>query len=71
MVATWGGYEFVANLGGAHTGILVLLGRLSSNAAYSAFYVVGTALATRVPVVGTTPLWSPKQLGPLVVFISM
>jgi len=73
MVAAWGGYVFVVNLVGAHAGILVLLGRHSSklHAAYSAFYVVGTALATRVPVVGTTPLRSLEQLGPMVVFLGM
>ena len=60
MVAAWGGYVFVVNLVGAHAGLLILLGRHSSklHAAYSAFYLVGTALATRVPVVGTTPLVS-------------
>jgi len=73
MVAAWGGYVFVVNLVGAHAGMLVLLGRHSSklHAAYSAFYLVGTALATRVPVVGTTPLRSLEQLGPMVVFLGM
>ncbi|KAL9187780.1 hypothetical protein ACHAXT_006158 [Thalassiosira profunda] len=73
MVAAWGGYVFVINLVGVHAGTLVLLGRHSSklHAAYSAFYLVGTALATRVPVVGLTPLRSLEQLGPLLVFVGL
>eukprot|EP00956_Cyclotella_meneghiniana_P039576 scaffold174548_cov20-Cyclotella_meneghiniana.AAC.1 len=48
MVASWGGYVFVVNLIGVHAASLVLLGRYSSKlyASYTAFYVVGTALAT-------------------------
>ena len=73
MVAAWGGYVFVINLVGVHAASLILLGRHSSklHAAYSGFYLVGTALATRVPVVGMTPLKSLEQLGPMVVFIGM
>ena len=73
MVAAWGGYVFVINLVGVHAASLILLGRHSSklHAAYSAFYVVGTVLATRVPVVGLTPLKSLEQLGPMVVFLGM
>lgn len=73
MVAAWGGYIFVINLVGTHAATLILLGRHSSklHAAYSAFYVVGTVLATRVPVVGMTPLKSLEQLGPMVVFLGM
>jgi len=73
MVAAWGGYVFVINLVGAHAATLILLGRHSSklHAAYSAFYIVGTALATRVPVVGMTPLRSLEQLGPLLVFLGI
>lgn len=73
MVAAWGGYVFVINLIGLHTGILVLLGRHSSklHAAYSAFYSVGTVLAVQVPVVGWTPLKSLEQLGPCAVFLGI
>ena len=73
MVAAWGGYVFVINLIGVHVAILIALGRHSSklHAAYSAFYVVGTALATTVPVVGTVPLRSIEQLGPLLVFFGI
>ena len=70
MAAAWGGYTFVINLVGVHAAALVVLGRHSSklHAAYSAFYIVGTALATRVPVVGLTPIKSLEQMGPMLVF---
>lgn len=73
MVAAWGGYVFVINLIGVHVGLLIALGRHSSklHAAYSAFYVVGTALATTIPVVGTAPLRNIEQLGPLLVFFGI
>ena len=63
----------MVNLVAAHAASLVLLGRHSSklHAAYTAFYVVGTALATRVPVIGLTPLRSLEQLGPMLVFLGM
>lgn len=71
MVAVWGGYVFVINLIGVHAAILVLLGRFGIKLykAYSVFYFLGTFLATRVPVVGTTPLKSLEQLGPGLVFL--
>jgi len=70
MVAAWGGYVFVLNLIGVHATTLVLLGRYSTklHRAYTAFYIVGTALAVQVPVVGWTPLKSLEQLGPFVAF---
>ena len=70
MVAAWGGYVFVLNLVGLHAAFLVCIGRYSRKVylAYSCFYVVGTILATQVPVVGFTPLKSLEQLGPAVVF---
>jgi len=71
MVAVWGGYIFVINIIGVHAGVLVLLGRYSSklHRAYTAFYIVGTALAVQVPVVGWTPIRSLEQLGPMAVFV--
>jgi dolichyl-diphosphooligosaccharide--protein glycosyltransferase len=71
MVAVWGGYVFVLNLIGAHAGLLFLFGRYSTKLyrAYTAFYLIGTALAIQVPVVGMTPLKSLEQLGPGVVFL--
>jgi dolichyl-diphosphooligosaccharide---protein glycosyltransferase len=70
MVAAWGGYVFVLNLVGLHAAFLVLVGRYSTklHRAYSLFYLVGTALAIQVPVVGWTPLKSIEQMGPLLVF---
>jgi len=71
MVAAWGGYVFVINLIGVHAGLLFLFGRYSTKLyrAYSLFYVIGTSLATTVPVVGWTPLKSLEQLGPCLVFL--
>jgi dolichyl-diphosphooligosaccharide--protein glycosyltransferase len=39
--------------------------------AYSSFYLVGTVLATYVPVVGWTPLKSLEQLAPCALFLGM
>jgi hypothetical protein len=71
MVAAWGGYVFVLNLIGAHAAFLVLFGRFSTKVyrAYTLFYIVGTSLAIRVPVVGWSPLKSLEQLGPCAVFL--
>ena len=71
MVAAWGGYVFVLNVVGVHAVVLVLLGRYSTklHRAYTIFYVVGTALAIQVPVVGMTPLKSLEQLGPCLAFV--
>jgi len=73
MVAAWGGYVFVLNLIGLHAGALVLLGRYSRKLyiTYTCFYIVGTALAIQVPVVGWTPLKSLEQMGPLVGFLGL
>ncbi len=71
MVTTWGGYIFVLNMIGLHAAVLVLLGRFSRKVyiSYSTFYVIGTILAIQVPVVGTAPLKSLEQMGPLAVFV--
>lgn len=74
MVAAWGGYVFVLNLIALHAGVLALvLGRYTPklHRAYSTFYLVGTALATQVPVVGWTPLKSLEQLGALAGFAGL
>uniref|UniRef100_A0A7S1GAA0 dolichyl-diphosphooligosaccharide--protein glycotransferase n=1 Tax=Bicosoecida sp. CB-2014 TaxID=1486930 RepID=A0A7S1GAA0_9STRA len=70
MVAAWGGYVFVLNMVAAHAAGLVLCGYHSTNLhrAYTLFYVIGTALAIQVPVVGMTPLKSLEQLGAFAVF---
>jgi dolichyl-diphosphooligosaccharide--protein glycosyltransferase len=71
MVASWGGYIFVINAIGLHALILVGLGRFNSGVhkAYSLFYLLGTYGATRIPVVGFTPLRSLEQIGPLGIFL--
>lgn len=70
MAATWGGYVFVLNMIGVHTGVLVLLGRYtpSLHMAYSLFYFIGTIGAIQVPVIAYTPLKSLEQLPCLAVF---
>eukprot|EP00039_Didymoeca_costata_P024753 m.11347 g.11347 ORF g.11347 m.11347 type:complete len:784 (+) comp4426_c0_seq1:41-2392(+) len=64
MAAAWGGYVFVLNMIGAHTALLVALGRFtpSLHMAYTLFYAIGTAGAMTVPVIGMTPLKSLEQL---------
>jgi dolichyl-diphosphooligosaccharide--protein glycosyltransferase len=71
MVAAWGGYVFVLNLIGLHAAVLVAAGRFCNKVylSYSVFYVLGTALAIQIPVVGWTPLKSLEQLGPCAVFL--
>jgi len=71
MVAAWGGFVFVLNLVGLHAAFLVIIGRFSSklHRAYTLFFVIGTAGAIQVPVVGWNPLKSFEQLGPFVVFL--
>jgi dolichyl-diphosphooligosaccharide--protein glycosyltransferase len=73
MVAAWGGYIFVLNLIGLHALFLILIGRFSDKLyyAYSFWYVVGTAGALQIPVVGLAPLKSFEQLGPMGVFFIM
>merc|ERR1712166_1433253 len=77
MAAVWGGYVFVINLIGVHAAILSLqyVWRKDFNEtlhkAYTLFYIIGTLGATRVPVVGWTPLKSLEQMMPMVVFACM
>jgi len=71
MVAAWGGYVFVLNMIGIHAALLVVLGRFSTKIylSYTIFYVIGTALAVQIPVVGWTPLKSLEQLSAFAVFL--
>eukprot|EP01065_Artemidia_motanka_P018272 TRINITY_DN2158_c0_g3_i1.p1 TRINITY_DN2158_c0_g3~~TRINITY_DN2158_c0_g3_i1.p1 ORF type:complete len:810 (+),score=243.61 TRINITY_DN2158_c0_g3_i1:71-2500(+) len=77
MVAAWGGYIFVLNMVGLHAALLYakrwLWGEDTTalHRAYSLFYVVGTAGAVQIPVVGWTPLKSLEQLGACAVFLAM
>jgi dolichyl-diphosphooligosaccharide--protein glycosyltransferase len=77
MAASWGGYVFVLNMVGIHAGVLaffdLVYGKFSHSLhrSYSLFFVIGTIGAMRVPIIGTTPLTSLEQMGPLVVFLGM
>lgn len=73
MVAAWGGYIFVLNMIGVHAVALVFMGRYSPQLywTYTFWYIIGTAGAMQVPVVGWTPLKSLEQLGPCGVFIML
>ena len=42
----------------------------STYKAYTLFFIIGTLGATRIPVVGWTPLKSLEQMGPFGVFIT-
>lgn len=70
MVAAWGGYIFVINMIGVHAAVLIGLGHYSTSLyrAYTLFFVIGTAGAIQVPVVGWTPLRSLEQICPLILF---
>merc|ERR1740138_789902 len=71
MVLAWGGYIFVINMIGVHALMLVALGRFNSGVhkAYTLFFIIGTAGAMQIPVVGWTPLRSLEQIGPLGIFL--
>jgi len=71
MVLAWGGYIFVINAIGVHALLLVALGRFNSGVhkAYTLLYVIGTAGAIQIPVVGWQPIRSLEQIGPLLVFL--
>ena len=75
MVAAWGGFIFVLNLIATHCMFLCLppLSRFNSSlhVAYSAFYIIGTLGAIRVPVVGFGPLRSLEQLSGMAVFFGI
>lgn len=70
--ATWGGYIFVNNMIGLHAAVLVALGKNNSDLykAYTLWYVIGTSLATLVPVIGWSPLKAVEQMPTLLVFIT-
>jgi dolichyl-diphosphooligosaccharide--protein glycosyltransferase len=70
MVAAWGGYVFVINMIAVHALLLLVLGYYSRqlHLSYSIFYVLGTAGAIQLPVVGWAPLKSLEQLGAMGVF---
>jgi dolichyl-diphosphooligosaccharide--protein glycosyltransferase len=75
MVAAWGGYIFVLNMVCFHAGFLLVVNQIrgkhshSLHRAFTLFYVIGTAGAVMVPVVGWTPFKSLEQLGAFALFI--
>lgn len=71
MVAAWGGFIFVLNMISVHCFVLVMLGRFNSGVwkAYSLYYIIGTAGAIQIPVIGWQPLKSLEQLSGLAVFL--
>jgi dolichyl-diphosphooligosaccharide--protein glycosyltransferase len=84
MVAAWGGYVFVINMIGVSAAALMMvdifiprgwqkflfsdLNFENTLKAYTCLFIVGTAGAVQVPVVGWTPIKSMEQIGPLLVF---
>eukprot|EP00462_Mataza_sp_D1_P014196 CAMPEP_0175150518 /NCGR_PEP_ID=MMETSP0087-20121206/17938_1 /TAXON_ID=136419 /ORGANISM="Unknown Unknown, Strain D1" /LENGTH=781 /DNA_ID=CAMNT_0016436519 /DNA_START=27 /DNA_END=2372 /DNA_ORIENTATION=+ len=81
MVAAWGGFVFVLNMIGVHAAVTCLFfiiqgekghANMSNlHRAYSLFYIIGTAGAIQIPVVGWSPLKSLEQLAPGLVFIGI
>merc|ERR1711871_1542629 len=73
MVAAWGGYVFVLNMVGIHAMFLLVFFNYSPqlHQSYSLFYVLGTIGAMQFPVVGSAPIKSLEQLGPMLVFFFM
>ncbi|KPA86002.1 putative mitochondrial oligosaccharyl transferase-like protein [Leptomonas pyrrhocoris] len=75
MAAAWGGYIFVLNMVALHAGVAALVDWARNTyspsllRSYALFYVVGTALATRVPPVDMAPFRSLELLGGLVVLL--
>jgi dolichyl-diphosphooligosaccharide--protein glycosyltransferase len=73
MAASWGGYIFVLNMIALHALLLAVITKglkdqSSIYLSYTIFYVIGTACAVQVPVIGWTPLKSLEQLGAFGVF---
>ena len=70
MVAAWGGYVFVLNMVGVHAMFLLVFFNYSPqlHLSYSLFYIFGTIGAMQFPVVGSAPIKSLEQLGPMFVF---
>ena len=73
MAAAWGGFIYVSNMVALHAGFLVLLGHRTPalRRAYTLYYVVGTGLATQIPVVGMTPFRSMEQAAALCVLLGL
>lgn len=73
MAASWGGYIFVGNMVALHAAGLVVRGYFSPSLhiSYTLWYIIGTSIATFVPVIGWAPYRSLEQAAPLLVFFGM
>lgn len=77
MVAAWGGFIFVLNMVALHAALITVIdwarGKYSSRVhrSYTLFFVIGTAIATRVPPVSMMPFKSLEQLFAFAVFLGL
>jgi dolichyl-diphosphooligosaccharide--protein glycosyltransferase len=71
MAATWGAYIYVLNMIVLHTATLLLLGRytVDLHLSYFTFFIIGTAGAMQLPIVGWQPLDSMEQISGLLMFL--
>ncbi|KAM3712321.1 hypothetical protein ACB098_01G174500 [Castanea mollissima] len=71
MVCSWGGYTFIINLIPMHVLLCIVTGRYSSRLyiAYAPLVVLGTLLASLVPVVGFNAVLTSEHFGSFLVFI--
>ncbi|RDX63095.1 Dolichyl-diphosphooligosaccharide--protein glycosyltransferase subunit STT3A [Mucuna pruriens] len=71
MVCSWGGYTFIINLIPMHVLLCIITGRYSSRLyiAYAPLVVLGTLLASLVPVVGFNAVMTSEHFASFLVFI--
>nr|XP_010915814.1 dolichyl-diphosphooligosaccharide--protein glycosyltransferase subunit STT3A [Elaeis guineensis] len=71
MVCSWGGYTFIINLIPMHVLLCIVTGRYSSRLyiAYAPLVVLGTLLASLVPVVGFNTVMTSEHFSSFLVFV--
>eukprot|EP00262_Sarcandra_glabra_P016187 TRINITY_DN5200_c0_g1_i2.p1 TRINITY_DN5200_c0_g1~~TRINITY_DN5200_c0_g1_i2.p1 ORF type:complete len:789 (+),score=127.97 TRINITY_DN5200_c0_g1_i2:84-2450(+) len=71
MVCSWGGYTFIINLIPMHVLLCIVTGRYSSRLyiAYAPLIVLGTLLASLVPVVGFNAVMTSEHFASFLVFM--
>ncbi|CAN0900076.1 Dolichyl-diphosphooligosaccharide--protein glycosyltransferase subunit STT3A, partial [Linum grandiflorum] len=71
MVCSWGGYTFIINLIPMHVLLCIVTGRYSSRLyiAYAPLVILGTLLASLVPVVGFNAVMTSEHFASFLVFI--
>ncbi|XP_073271888.1 dolichyl-diphosphooligosaccharide--protein glycosyltransferase subunit STT3A-like isoform X2 [Primulina huaijiensis] len=71
MVCSWGGYTFIINLIPMHVLLCIVTGRYSSRLyiAYAPLVVLGTLLASLVPVVGFNAVMTSEHFASFLVFL--